>query len=156
MPDFLLLYGWWLCFDFVVVFVFLGCAAGDCVCCVDPVRVDINRSTQIYHHQSCYLQTSSRNIKQTTFHHGPTQRNNRVIQKTPSGRSDIKPTRGRQTHREGKVNQRERDGTVNNTLMCLSTNFTNQIPNPIDFIQFTHHAIIMITKQTWKLRWQRF
>jgi hypothetical protein len=36
--------------------------------------------------------------------------------------------------------------TIDNTLVSLSTDFTNQISNAMDFIQFTDDTIIVVAE----------
>lgn len=48
------------------------------------------------------------------------------------------------------IPRRDKD-TVYNTLMTLSTYFTNQVSDSMDFIEFTNDAVIMVAEETWEL-----
>lgn len=46
--------------------------------------------------------------------------------------------------------------TVYNTLMTLSTDFTNQITDAMHFIQFTDYTVVVVAEETGELSWQGF
>ena len=46
--------------------------------------------------------------------------------------------------------------TVNDTLMSLSADFTNQVPDSMDFVEFAYDAVVMVAEETGKLRREGF